>query len=106
MVSGRFAVVEGCPDMPEIELTLSSMMESLHIRPTEEFQVHGTCIFLIFLISWLIDNVDSLLRESHHTEPQISMTIAEFIDNLKNPNAIQAILDSPYGTGQHPRLIG
>ncbi|KJA16325.1 hypothetical protein HYPSUDRAFT_207118 [Hypholoma sublateritium FD-334 SS-4] len=89
IASGRFAVVEGCPDMHKIELTLSDMMESLHIQPSEIFQVH-----------------DSLLRESKHQTPQISMPLSKFVENLKDPNTIQAILDSPYGTGQHPRLIG
>ncbi|KJA16319.1 hypothetical protein HYPSUDRAFT_58270 [Hypholoma sublateritium FD-334 SS-4] len=89
MAFGRYAVVEGCPDLPKIQLTLSDMAESLHIQPTEQFQVH-----------------DSLLREKHHTEPQVVLSISDFIDNLKDPNAIQAIPDSPNGTAQHPLLVG
>lgn len=50
--------------------------------------------------------VDSLQRESVHETPQIVLTLGQFIENCGNPEAIQAILDCPSGTGQHPILVG
>lgn len=42
MALGRFAVVEGCPDVQHIELSATALEESLHLRGSETFQVHGT----------------------------------------------------------------
>jgi hypothetical protein len=47
-----------------------------------------------------------LLRETNFEAPHVQMTLAEFIESMKDPNVIRAILDSCTGAAVCPRLIG
>lgn len=44
MALGKFAVVEGCPDVNLINLSTIGLEESLHIQASETFQVHGKMV--------------------------------------------------------------
>jgi hypothetical protein len=44
MAKGKTVVVEGCPDVPRIELSESDLLKNLHIQPQEGFSAHGESI--------------------------------------------------------------
>ncbi|KAF8868501.1 hypothetical protein CPB84DRAFT_1857600 [Gymnopilus junonius] len=58
-----------------IELKLEPMSDLLHLERENVFQVH-----------------DAVLREANFTVPTETITFGQFIDNLKDPKKIQAIL--------------
>ena len=46
------------------------------------------------------------IRETCFEAPQVDMTLTEFIESMKDPNIIRAILDSTTGSVECPTLVG
>lgn len=106
MGKGRYAVVEGCPEVYRVELSLADMHKHFLLGGDAKFQAHGEFYDLFSSNLRLMLVQDMLRREDHFTTPQIQVTLGEFIDNLRDPHLIQAILDSPHGASRHPLLVG
>lgn len=60
----------------------------------------------LFVYSDCLSIVDSLRRETVHETPQVVLSLSKSIKNCGDTDTIQAILDCPSGTGQHPILVG
>lgn len=105
MAQGKFAVVERYPTVPRIELSLESLFLNLGLVENERFEAHGALSVLRAADPTLTDT-DAMKREVLFSDPYSRVTLKEFIDNMKDPALIQAILDSTAAGAHHyPILI-
>ena len=104
---GRYAVVEGCPEVHKVQLTLDDLHKYFLLDKNAGFEAHGESRRPILVsCGTYLGLQDMLRREGHFTTPQVQVTLGEFVDNLQDPHLIQAILDSPYGASRYPLLVG